>query len=244
MNNQKLKFLTALILGVSFFGCPGPTNKTSNSTTSSSQQPITPVGPCRYGNGSETGVASGGQNIEYYKINNPPVIAHGSSDGQIVWSSANNLPSGISQLAFQTDAKFSLRIIPRSGPAQGTSTQRTSDKQNRRYCNFSPQPYQKLQVGVVVRRAEDAPGTGSYHLFNDVQVNCASQVYDFPVPANTANLVVEIKNVKWDWSCKDYANQGYSNVQGVCPWDNVWRNDCYQIEIQFATDGTKDLPRL
>ncbi len=208
---------------------PRPTVRPTPTTTYTPP----PSGNCPYGDGSEPGDASGGQNIEYYKINNPPLVAHGASDGQVVWSSATNLSDSF-QPAFQTDAKFNLRIVPRR--------QYFGQDSKGNKCAYTPRPYEKLQVGVVVRSASAPSGTGAYYLFDDVRVDCASKVHEFTVPENADRLVVEVKNVKWDWSCKSYELQGYPNVQGVCPWDNVWRTECYQVEIQFATDGTKDLP--
>lgn len=214
---------------------PPVNSNTGGSGSSGSGSNITP-GQCN-GTGNEQGIADSGQTINYYKINNPPIVSHGKGDGIVVWSSETDLPLGYSQSMLYTDARLNVRIIPRR-QHYGTDSKGVE-------CRYLPQPYGKLQVGVSVRRKEDAAGTGQYHLFDDVAVDCASKVHEFQVPSNTNYpLVIEVKNVKWDWSCKDYENQGYSNVPGVCPWDNVWSTECYQLELQFSTDTTKDIPGL
>ncbi|GAB4410997.1 MAG: hypothetical protein OHK0056_14540 [Bacteriovoracaceae bacterium] len=203
-------------------------------STSNPYPTIPPTGQnCANGATDAPGVADAGQTIEYYKIQDPPVVAHGKGEGEIVWSSLNNLPPGVSNNIFYTDARFNLRVIPRRRHF-GTDSMGVP-------CQYYPQPYTKLQVGVRVRKQEAA--TGDYYTFDNVPVNCPSATRQFQVPEGTNfPLVVEVMNIKWDWPCQSYANQGYPNVPGVCPWDTVWTTECVQVELQFSTDSTKDLP--
>ncbi len=211
----------------------GGNNSGGGSNTSGGSNVSPPVGEC-HGTGSEPGISDAGQTIDYYKISEPPIVAHGHNEGVIAWSSESNMPAGISQDIFFTNARFNVRVIPRRRYF-GTDSKGVA-------CAYQPRPYGRMQVGVRVRKRE-SPGSGDYHLFDNVRVDCASKVHSFQVPANTAfPLVVEILNVKWDWSCKSYEQQGFPNVDGVCPWDNVWLTECYSMELQVSTDTTKDLP--
>jgi hypothetical protein len=185
------------------------------------------------GTGNEDGVADAGQTIEYYKLNDPPLVMHGYNNGVVAWSSSTDLTLGLTQNIFFTDQRFNVRVIPRR-TFFGTDSKGVS-------CMFQPRPYERLQVGVRVRKA--SLPTGDYYLFDDVPVDQASLIHEFTTPANTTEpLVVEVLNVAWDWSCTDYANQGFPNVAGVCPWDKVWATECVQVEVQFSTDFTKDIP--
>jgi len=190
---------------------------------------------CPMGTGGEPGVADAGQTFEYFKIKDPKIVAHGAGSGAVVWSSEVNLSTAYSQTIFSTNTRFNVRVIPRR-------TNATVDSKGVA-CKFQnpPRPFSKMQVGVRVRK--QGVTYGDYYLFNDVPVDCASGVHSFAVPQGTTTpLVIEILDVKWDWSCTDYANQGHPNVPGVCPWDKVWNSECYALELEFSTDTTKDLP--
>ena len=258
---RTMKFLGLGFVFLGLYSCSGG-GSSSNKNTVSNTNPVNTTPPttytppagytppptytppagsgnCSYGTGNEQGLVTAGQTIDYYKINNPPIVAHGAGDGAIVWSSETDLPGSYNQNIFYTNAKFNLRVIPRR-QYYGTDSKGVS-------CAYQPRPYTKLQVGVVVRRREDPPGVGAYYLFDNVNLDCASQVHEFSVPTNTAfPLVVEVKNVKWDWSCQSYINQGFTESYlqsiGYCPFDNVWLTECYSLEVQFATDTTKDIP--
>jgi hypothetical protein len=188
------------------------------------------------GGGDGGGVSDGGQTIPYYKINDPPITVHGSGTGIVVWSSQTNLPAEFSQNIFLTNSRFNVRVIPRKTYyAQDTSG---------RSCLYQPLPYTKLKVGVRLRKQSST--YGSYHEFS-ADLDTPSNVYEFPVPQNTSDpLIVEILNVQWDYTCTYYQQQGHDPddplVSAYCPFDKVWDNDCVQIELQFSTDDTKDIP--
>lgn len=189
---------------------------------------------CANGSGYEQGVADSGQTIDYYKLNSPYIIAHGANQGNIVYSTESNLPSNYNQNIFFSDSRFNVRVIPRY-QNKGTDSMGIP-------CAYNPQPFTKLNVGVVLRSRQSSPGVGDYHQFRDVAVNCPSKIHEYQVPSTSDPLVVEVMNVQWDWSCKSYEQQGYPNVPGVCPYDNVWQTECYAIELHFSTDTTKDIP--
>jgi len=233
----------------------GCDSKTSNkkSTTTSTTSPVTnypyptptpdPTTPyptipptgvnCANGPAAAPGVADAGQTIEYYKINQPPIVAHGTGEGIVVWSSVTNMPAGVSQNILYTDARINVRVVPRR-QSFGNDSMGVP-------CQYYPQPYQKLQVGVRVRKQEAS--VGDYYLFDNVPTDCPSATRHFQVPEGTSlPLAIEVMNIKWDYSCTDYANRGYPNVPGVCPWDRVWPTECVGVELQFSTDSTKDLP--
>ncbi len=189
---------------------------------------------CPHGDGSGEGVDVYGDSLlEYHKIG--PIVLHGAKAGQVVWNSSH-FPSQINQRILRTEDRFHLRVVAKQAPAQGTSGNNGSK------CSHAPVPYRALQVGVILRTREGASGRGEYHFFEDIPLGCASRVHRFSVPRSSYPLVVEIKNLQWDWSCEHYRRSGY-DPESFCPFAAVWPNHCVQIELQFATDGTKDLPR-
>lgn len=253
MKNSKLTlFLIASLLLV--VSCEQKTTRNTKSTESTN--PVTPgtgntgtgtTGTGTTGTGSTTdtstcpngtpdaqGIADQGQTIEYYKLNNPPVVAHGATGGQVVWTSELDLPSAYNQNIFYSDSRFNIRVIPKF-QRKGFDSRGVS-------CAYYPQPFQKMNIGVVLRTAQSTTGVGEYYQFKDVPVDCPSKVREFSVPATPDPLIIEIMNVEWDWSCLSYAQQGYPDVPGACPYDYVWLTECYQLEVQFSTDTTKNIP--
>lgn len=241
----------ALLASVAFIGCDQKsTNKKVN--TSSSNDPLglnpivtptpiptgtwTPIpgGNCPYGEPNAQGIADGGQTIEYYKLNSPEIVAHGANGGTIVFSSESDLPSNYNQNIFFSDSRFNVRVVPKY-QNKGVDSRGVP-------CAYSPQPFTKMNVGIVLRSRQSSPGVGAYYQFRDVPVNCPSKVHEFQVPSTSDPLVIEVMNVEWDWSCLSYEQQGYPNVPGVCPYDNVWQTECYKLEVQFSTDTTKNIP--
>ncbi|MCO4794101.1 MAG: hypothetical protein KC493_10330 [Bacteriovoracaceae bacterium] len=193
--------------------------------------------------GSPPGISDGGQNIEYYKINNPKLSAHGTANPNryasyypngIVWSSLNDLDNSISQNIFRTNSRFHIRIKALPGPQYENDSKGI-------YCSYVAEDYKKLQVGVVVRK--QSATSGDYYLFNDINTGEFSDVHSFVVPPNTTEpLVIEIRDIGWDRTCSYYTDQGFPNVQGACPYAPVWDTACVAWEIQVATDDTKDFP--
>ena len=185
-----------------------------------------------YGNGSEPGVADAGQTVNYYKLNNPPIVVHGAGSNTVVWSSETDLPSGVDPYILRTDSRLNLRVIPRVQNA-------TVDGRGNS-CHMLPLAYTKLNVGIRVRK--QGTTSGDYHQFQQVRVNGASKVHEFSVPASSNPLVIDVLNVEWDYECIYYALDGYHNYPYSCPMSSVWRNDCVSFDIQFSTDDTKDIP--
>jgi hypothetical protein len=238
----------SLSITIGLIGCDQKSTKKNISATSTN--PLTNPNPvvtpyptgtstpaptsCAYCSGTEPGVADSGQTINYYKLNSPYIIAHGANQGNIVFSTESNLPANYNQNIFFSDSRFNVRVIPRY-QNKGTDSMGVP-------CAYNPQPFTKMNIGIVLRSRQSSPGVGDYHRFSDVQVDCPSKIHEFQVPSTSDPLVVEVMNVQWDWSCKSYEQQGYPNVPGVCPYDNVWQTECYALEVQFSTDTTKDIP--
>lgn len=229
-------------------GCSeSKTNKNTSSTstnpvTGNPTNPINPTNPtnpttpttnCPWGDGDEAGIADNGQTINYYRLNNQPymAVAHGANFGTVVFSSDSDLP-GYNQNAFFTDGRFNVRVIPRYQQG-GTDSKGQS-------CNYNPSKFTKMNIGIVVRTRSQAPGQGDYYQFKDVPVNCASKVFEYSIPASSDPLVIDVMNVEWDFSC--IQDQNTNGSTRFCPYANVWSTECYGVEIQFATDNTKDLP--
>ena len=101
-------------------------------------------------------------------------------------------------------------------------------------------PYTKLQVKVGVK-TQGAFTYNSTYTFNDIPVDGCSGVHSFSVPQSAQPLIIEVLNVKWDYSCTYDKMQNF-NDSPRCPWDYVWPNDCYEIGLQLSTDYTKDMP--
>ena len=79
------------------------------------------------------------------------------------------------------------------------------------------------------------------HVFDSISVNNCSEVKEFSIPQSSNPLTIEILEVKWDHSCTLYQKQGISDVP-QCPWDYVWKPDCFKVSLQLATDYTRDIP--
>lgn len=185
-----------------------------------------------YGNGNEPGIADAGQTVNYYKLNNPPIVVHGAGTGTVVWSSESDLPSGIDPYILQTDSRLNVRVIPRV-QSYGVDSRGNN-------CAYDAMAYTKLNVGVRVRK--QGTGSGDYYQFQNIRVNGASKVHEFSVPASSNPLVIDILNVEWDYECIYYALDGYHNYPYSCPFANVWQYDCVSFDLQFSTDDTKDIP--
>jgi hypothetical protein len=269
----RVLFVLLMIIGLTF-GCSQKTSNSSKSNDKNNTVNVTPNNSsggggnnnggggsgnnggggtnsctgCPYGCGSDPGVATAGQTIDYYTIDPDQVILHGLGTGVIAWSSDTDLPSSFNQDIFYTDAKMRIRVIPRKVNSDPQSPNGQVYDNKGRACEFNNpgMAFTKMRIGVTIRRKEDSPGSGYYHLFDNVSVDCPSQPYSFPIPQNSAYpLVIEIKNVEWDYTCTSYLESGYytqSQLEsyGVCPWARVWDKECFKLELQVATDTTKD----
>ncbi len=248
-----------LLLGFALSGCSdktaskgsnnsgnvtNPIGTTSGSTTGSSTSGSTSGGSsssCPYGSPSEPGIADAGQSLNYYRLNSPPAVMHGKNSWEIAFSTASDLPSTFNQNIFYTDDRFSIRVIPRR-TNRGTDSRGIS-------CDYTSSPFKKMNIGVNVRSVTTS-GIGAYHQFRDVPVDCPSRVYEFEglFPITSDPLIIELLNVEWDYSCISHQASGSQytyetgEALGLCPYDRVWLTECFEVEIQLATDGTKDLP--
>ena len=193
--------------------------------------------------GSPPGYADAGQTIEYYKLNSPNLSTHGSASPNrhasshpngVVWSSLADMTTSISQNVLRFNSRFHIRVRAILGPAYENDSKGI-------YCQYIANDYTKLQLGITLKK--QGASSGDYYLFDNVGVNQFSGVHPFVVPQNTSDpLIIEVSNVKWDYTCIDYTNQGFPDVPGACPFASVWDTSCVGFEIQFATDDTKDIP--
>lgn len=239
MNWNKNKLTLLLALSLSLTSCvEKTTNKGSTSSTSTTQTSVVPPSTDPGTNDPYTPPEDPSL-PSYYSL--PEVSVHGTSSPNynpppngIFWASNRNIGSN-DQYIFQTDSRLNIRIKALSGPSIYTTDA------NGIRCNYQPLPYTKLKLSVCVRASS---GSCVYqHTFEDVQVGSYSLVKEFSVPANTSDpLVIEVKDVQWDYSCIDYANRGFPDVPGYCPYAAVGYADCVKFQIEFATDETKDLP--
>lgn len=250
MNRTVLKtLLIALLLGLS--ACAEKTTVTRKDQTNTGNNPSTGGnnngggnnydgggGGDGHGDGSEPGIDDGGQTLEYYTISN--IVVHGKGNPNrhaasypngILWSSQVDFPSTDRHIFF-TDTRFNLRVLARRGPSQNTEDVKGIN------CHYNNDVYQKLEIDVCVRSINGSCNNFNTVTFSDVPINQASKVKEFPVPATSDPLVVEIRDVQWDYTCTYYGE----NVPGYCPYAPVWDTQCVKFDFQFSTDETKDVP--
>ncbi len=229
-------------LGTTGSSTGSSTGLTTGSTTGSSTG-----SSCPWGTGSEAGISDNGQTISYYKLNSPPAVMHGANSWEVGFSTDSDLPPNYNQNIFFTDQRFNVRVIPRR-------TQRGTDSKGR-YCAFIDSPFTKMNIGVVVRSRDASPGVGAYYQFKDVPINCPSKVREFigQIPNTPDPLVIDILNVESDHACILHQSQtdprtgtNYTYEDGVsrgyCPYDQVSSTECFEVEVQFSTDTTTNLP--
>ncbi len=202
--------------------CPAPCTG-SNCTTP------TPISGC-------DGIARANATSCYYK-NIPRVQVSGGVYGQSFWKS-NNLPGGISQNQFVTDASFNVRIIARS-PTSGNSTFGRS-------CSPYMLNSKKLRVKIQLQKAGVSPGEEAT-LTSEIDV--PSKVWRFSPPKGTTQpYVLEVVNVESDARCSG----AYGTPLASCPSNpysgipvntsTQYQTECAAFDIQFSTDETYDLP--
>lgn len=183
----------------------------------------------------ETGV---GENSNNY-ITISPIIGKGSSSSNTVqWSSKDdpNFQGAGDQEIFLTDSRLNIRVLAFSSPGQGETTSTNQD------CQMLPIDYKKLQVKVGVK-VEGAYGYQETYVFDDIPVDGCSEVHEFTITQSSSPLIIEILDVKWDYSCTYAVSVNDSNSDNYCPFSYVWEPDCFSVGLQIATDHTKDIPR-
>jgi len=241
MKNVTTKFFLTILLATLMTGCGmessskvtnTPTSGTNPSTGSGNTDPTTPA--CPWGTGQEEGISTNGQSTNYYTIPYHDVIMHGASTDVVTFNSQLNL-SGYNGSIFKTDSRFHLRVIPHNIGRGTDSKGNTCTKQ------MAAQKFTKMNVGIVVRAANGTSGVGSYHFFQDIPINCASQVFEFEVPATSDPLVIEVLNTTDDQDCLEDQSRGITSGRN-CPYTEKGSLECYALDIQFATDTTKDIP--
>jgi len=230
------------------------TNKTSSSSSTSTDSTYNPGVSTDTGGGdsgsseNSGGSTNTGTNPGCYEpgvgpqINdyfNHSIIAHGNGGSGVNWSSATDpsLQTPGYQDMFRTDSRFKVRVLALSSPG-------TNDDNYGQDC-FGEVPYGKLQVEVGIK----IPGSSGYvdtQVLNDIPVDGCSEVVSFSIPAYSAPFTVEVKDVKWNYTCDVYygcsdPNKDCTNI-AQCPWDYVWVPDCFEIVLQWSVDQTKDFP--
>jgi len=200
---------------------------TSNTDTSNTQENNnTDTSHC-------TANGTGSEGSNYFTISD--IVAHGAVAGEVQWSSLTDprYQSPNDQNIFISDSRFNIRILAHPSPGQGLDTYNNS-------CDFMAQNYQKLQVKVGLKTY----GAFTYfatHLFDNISVNNCSEVKEFNIPQSSNPITIDVLEVKWDHSCTLYQQQGISDVP-QCPWDYVWKPDCFKISVQLSTDYSRDIP--
>ena len=190
------------------------------------------------GSSSDCYAAGTGDSSNNY-ITISPIIGKGNEgSGVVQWSSKDdpNFQGSGDQEIFLTDSRLNIRVLANPSPGQGETTSTNEE------CKMLPINYQKLQVKVGIK-VEGAYGYQSTHIFDDIPVDGCSEVHEFSIPQSSEPFIIEILDVKWDYSCTYAKDVNDSNYEIYCPFSFVWANDCFSVGLQVATDHTKDIPQ-
>ncbi len=200
-------------------------------TTPSPTTPPNPTYPENM-NSACNNAGVGTQSIEYYRL--PNIVGHGIGSNGLVWSSQTvpALQGANLQDIFYTDSRLKIRPLVYPSPGKGTDSYGNE-------CRFSALPYTKLRFKVGVKAA-NATAYYETFTFDSVGANNCAAPHSFNVPPTNGPVVVEVLDVQWDYTCHYYTSQGVSSTNDFCPWDYVWVNDCFEIQLQMSTDYTKD----
>jgi hypothetical protein len=242
-----MRILLCVLLIVLLASCTQKSGSSSAKNTSTTPSaPVTnPVTPPGGGTGPTTGCYANGVGTEsqnYYTL--PQIVFHGakrtSGNFSYHWSSADDPGFSSMQNLFSTDTRFNIRVLVKGGPSRSTK-----DNYNVT-CNNAPLPYAKLKVKVGLR-VQGATSYYSQREFDVTNIDSCTSVHEFNVPSTSAPLIVDIMSVAWDYTCK-YFYKGYESSPSAayaCPLETIggyWGNDCLGVELQMATDYTKDIP--
>lgn len=163
------------------------------------------------------------------------IVAHGLGHDGVVWSSEDdpNFESVNAETAFTSDSNLTVKVLAYPSPG------RTDDFKNKE-CLYEALDYNELTLKVGIR-AEGSTDYLATHNFEGISVE-SSDVYKFSVPETTDYLVMDIMDVKFDWTCEQFINAGYDEddpkLASYCPWWYVPKTDCFEIGVQFSTKNT------
>jgi hypothetical protein len=243
--------ISILALLLIFTGCDKRTyvNQTKDSDSGTSQTsnpggggtlPTTPGGGEAAPTDPDTNTSDGTGGSAYNFFTYPGLVVHGTrfdnDPNRIVWAS-NTAPSMSSlQNQLLTDSRFNIRVWAKS--QQGNSTDAYGVP-----CNWLAwAQHTQLQMTVTVRAQGAVSGDTKIISMRVDDTSPDKHVFSTPF-GTTQPLIVEVKNVKWDYSCiydREY-NDGNAAAT-YCPWDLVWNSQCVMFDVQVATDYTLDFP--
>lgn len=252
MRILNLKLLTTLLLIIGLSGCGQETTTVNNNTSSSdstgngnssgSGSGSGSSDSCPYGTGNEAGVQNGNYTTqEYHTIPYEEVVMKGAPIGTVTFDSQTDL-SPVYQSKLVSDDRFNIRIIPRR-VSKGTKVS-NSNAGGGDTCNqiAADWPFTKLSVKFEISSYELGKSTTRVINFENVPLNCASQVYSVDLPPTQNPAVIKISNAMNDQDClEDAANPGNDRTSN-CPMTRVGDLECYGLDIQVATDETLDIP--
>lgn len=182
----------------------------------------------------DSGVADADQSIEYLSLT---LKGAGTGTSAIQWSSSQHLSeSGISENIFVADSRVHVRILAKEAPGRGGR------------CKFQTS-YDRLSLKLSIGEQGSASPLQTLQ-FNNIRTGECSEVLKFSrIPNNGEDnpFVLQIYDVYWDADCKwdPTGTEGCdpTNPSARSNFNPVWTNHCWQIELQMATDDTKDIPR-
>jgi hypothetical protein len=179
------------------------------------------------------GISNGGSgSLPYYRIT---AIGHGNPGG-LAWSSSS-LSSGDQQI-LTTDSRFNVRVVAKASPPKGTKDYKGVT------CNYEGIAFSKVKLTIGLRKPNSNYYTSTYDI-SGIPVGKCSDVYeftDYQIPVTSGPIVLDILNFQSDYWCRTYEGTKYAGNPAYCPYVALYANDCFSIEVQFATDFTLDIP--
>jgi len=176
--------------------------------------------------------SAGGGSLPYYRIQ---AIGHGNP-GNLVWSSS--ALSSSDQQILTTDSRFNVRIVAKASPPKGTRDYKNVA------CNYEGLAFTKVKLTVGLRRPNSNIYTGFYDISGIPVGKCSNvlEFTDYQIPVTAGPIVLDIFNFQTDFWCRTYEGTAYAGNPAYCPYTALYANDCFSIEVQFATDYTLDIP--
>ena len=227
-------------------GSDGGTPSTPAQNNNNNDPPITPsVVPLPIPNSGSTtgsstqkcydpGVADADQSINYLEL---PVKGAGNGNSGAQWSSALHISeSNASENIFVADSRVHVRIVAKEAPSRGGRCRAQTS-------------YSRLSMKLSIWGQNSTAALQTLE-FKNIKVGECTEVLRFTrIPNNSEDnpFILKIHDVTWDADCRwdPIGTEGCdpSNPSAEANFNPVWTGHCWGIELQMATDDTKDIPR-
>ena len=221
------------------------TNNNNNNDNSPGQETPTPVVTLptpKSGSttGSSTlkcydpGVSDADQSINYLEL---PVKGAGNGGSAPQWASDQHISeSNANENIFVADSRVHIRIVAKEAPSRGGRCRAQTS-------------YSRLSLKLSIWGQSSTAALQTLE-FKNIKVGECTEVLRFTrIPNNGEDnpFIFKIHDVTWDADCRwdPIGTEGCdpSNPSADANFNPVWTGHCWGIELQMATDDTKDIPR-